>query len=256
MDLSGKIALVTGAGRGIGKACALELAQRGAEIVINDRPGSELLESTAEEIRSSGRTCHAMAADVFSREGCEKLVQDAIAAVDEIDIFISNPAYSKMIPFLEYPPEEFERTIAATLTSGFHMAQLVARHMVKADKGGRIIFMSSVQAERPYSLSCAYGPAKAGLNLLMQTIAVELAPHGINVNAIEPGWIDTPGEHVTFTDEQIEKAGRNLPLGRLGQPHEIAKAAAFLASDDAAYISGSVLAVDGLFRFQDCLERV
>jgi glucose 1-dehydrogenase len=256
MDLSGKTALVTGAGRGIGKACALELAQRGADLVINDRPGSESLESTASEIRSTGRTCHAIPADVFSREGCEQLVRNAITAVHQIDIFISNPAYSRMIPFLEYPPDEFERTIAATLTSGFHMAQLVARYMVDTVHGGRIIFISSVQAERPYALSCAYGPAKAGLNLLMQTIAVELAPHGINVNAIEPGWIDTPGEHVTFTEEQIEKEGQKLPLGRLGQPHEIAKAAAFLASGDADYISGSVLAVDGLFRFQDCRERV
>jgi len=256
MDLSGKIALVTGAGRGIGKACAIELAQRGADVVINDRPGSELLEPTAAEVRSTGRACHAIEADVFSRDGCKQLVAESISAVEQIDIFVSNPAYSRMIPFLDYPPDEFERTVAATLTSGFHMSQLVARQMVEADKGGRIIFISSVQAERPYSLSCAYGPAKAGLNLLMQTIAVELAPHRINVNAIEPGWIDTPGEHITFTDEQIEKEGRKLPLGRLGQPHEIAKAAAFLASSDADYISGSILAVDGLFRFQDCLERV
>jgi len=256
MALAGKIALVTGAGRGIGKACALELAHRGADVVINDRPGSEHLESTASEIRKMGRTCHPIQADVFSREGCAQLVRDAVAAAGRIDILVSNPAYSRMIPFLEYPPEEFERTIQATLTGGFHMAQLVARHMVDAGNRGRIIFISSVQAERPYALSCAYGPAKAGLNLLMQTIAVELASHGINVNAIEPGWIDTPGEHVTFSDKQIEKEGQKLPLGRLGRPEEIGKAAAFLASNDADYISGSVMAVDGLFRFQDCLERV
>jgi glucose 1-dehydrogenase len=256
MDLSGKIALITGAGRGIGRACALELADKGANVVLNDRPGSEYLESTCSEIRARGRICHSIQADVFSRQGCDDLIRDAVATTGGIDILVSNPAYSRMIPFLEYPPEEFERTLQATLTSGFHMTQLVARRMVDAGNGGKIIFISSVQAERPYALSCAYGPAKAGLNLLMQTIAVELAPYRINVNAIEPGWIDTPGEHVTFTDEQIKQAGQKLPLGRLGKPHEIGKAAAFLASGDADYISGSILAVDGLFRFQDCLERV
>ncbi len=252
MNLIGKIALVTGAGRGIGKGCAVQLARRGADIIINDRPGNSDLEATAAEIRSLGRICHAIAADVFSRSGCEQLLTAALAAFERIDILVSNPAYSRRCAFLDYPAEEFERTINGTLTSGFHMSQLVGRHMVARGGGGKIVFVSSVQAEMPISLCSAYGAAKAGLNHLTRSIAVELAPHRINVNAIEPGWIDTPGEHIAFSDETIASEGQRLPWGRLGLPEDIGNAAAFLVSDEADYITGTVLPVDGCFRFKDC----
>lgn len=252
IDLSGKFALVTGAGRGIGKGCALELARHGADVVINDRPGSPDLAATAHEIRELGRTCHAIEANVFLRSGCEQLLDSALAALGRIDILVSNPAYSRRGTFLEYAPEEFEQTIAGTLTSGFHMSQLVGRHMVARGGGGKIIFVSSVQAEMPIALCAAYGAAKAGLNHMMRSISVELSPHRINVNAIEPGWIDTPGEHVAFSDETIRIEGQRLPWGRLGLPEDIGKAAAFLASDAADYITGTVLPVDGGFRFKDC----
>jgi len=252
MNLTGKVALVTGAGRGIGKGCAVELANAGADLVINDRPGSADLSQTADEIRSLGRACHPLDVDVFTRGGCEQLVSAAIETCGRIDILISNPAYSRRAPFLEYPAEEFERTIAGTLTSGFHMSQLVGRQMVSQGGGGKIVFISSVQAEMPIALSVAYGAAKAGLNHMMRTISVELAPHRINVNAIEPGWIDTPGEHVAFSEEVIAEEGRRLPWGRLGTPEDIGMAAAFLSSQAADYISGAVLPVDGCFRFKDC----
>lgn len=252
MNLSGKVALVTGAGRGIGKGCAIELARCGADLVINDRPGSPDLAATAAEIRSLGRSCFPIEADVFSRTGCEGLLAEALNHVPGIDILVSNPAYSRRAPFLEYSPEEFEKTIRGTLTSGFHMSQLVARHMVARGGRGKIVFISSVQAEMPISLCVAYGAAKAGLNHMMRSISVELAPHRINVNAIEPGWIDTPGEHVAFSDETIASEGRLLPWGRLGLPNDIGHAAAFLASEEADYITGAVLPVDGCFRFKDC----
>lgn len=252
MDLSGKIAVVTGAGRGIGRGCAIELARAGADLVINDRPGSSDLTDTAEEIRSLGRNCYPIAADVFSRSGCEQFVTETLATAGRIDILVSNPAFSRRASFLEYDPEIFEQTLAGTLTSGFHMSQLVARQMVARGGGGKIVFISSVQAEMPIGLCVAYGAAKAGLNHMMRTIAVELSPYRINVNAIEPGWIDTPGEHATFSDETIAAEGRRLPWGRLGLPEDIGKAAAFLSSSDADYITGSVLPVDGCFRFKDC----
>lgn len=252
MNLSGKVALITGAGRGIGKGCAMQLARRGADVVINDRPGSPDLEATAAEIRALGRICHAIEADVFSRTGCEQLLAAALAAVARIDILVSNPAYSRRCAFLDYPAEEFEKTINGTLISGFHMSQLVARQMVARGGGGKIVFISSVQAEMPISLCVPYGAAKAGLNHMMRSIAVELAPHRINVNAIEPGWIDTPGEHVTFSDETIADQGQRLPWGRMGLPEDIGNAAAFLVSDEADYITGTVLPVDGCFRFKDC----
>jgi glucose 1-dehydrogenase len=252
MSLVGKNALVTGAGRGIGKGCAIQLARRGANLVINDRPGSQDLQATAEEIRKLGRTCIPIEADIFSRSGCERLLESALQAIDRIDILISNPAYSRRGQFLEYPAEEFERTINGTLISGFHMSQLVARHMVARGGHGKIVFISSVQAEMPFSLCAPYGSAKAGLNHLTRSIAVELAPYRINVNAIEPGWIDTPGEHLSFSDEVMRKEGERLPWGRLGLPDDIGNAAAFLVSDDADYVTGVVLPVDGCFRFKDC----
>ncbi len=192
MTLSGKTALVTGAGRDIGKGCAVELACAGADIVLNDRPESPDIESAAEEIRSLGRKCHVITADVFSRTGCEQLVGAALKAVPKIDILISNPAFSRRGAFLDYPPELFEETIRGTLTSGYHLSQLVARHMVERADGGKIVFISSVQAQIPSALCFAYGAAKAGLNHMMRSIAVELSDYRINVNAIEPGCNPSP----------------------------------------------------------------
>lgn len=252
IDLSGKVALVSGAGRGIGRGCAMELARWGADLIVNDRPGSHDLLETAAQIVALGRRCVSLEADVFTRAGCERLVEEAIAACTRIDILISNPAFSHRHPFLDYPPELFERTIDGTLVAGFHLSQLVARHMVARGGGGKIVFISSVQAEMPISHCTPYGAAKAGLNHLMRTIAVELAPHRINVNAIEPGWTDTPGERAVFADEVIVNLGQQLPWGRLGLPSEIGQAAAFLASSAADYITGVVLPVDGGFRFKDC----
>ncbi len=248
MKLAGKTALVTGAGRGIGKGIALALAEAGADLVINDRPGSPDLESAAEEIRQSGRRCTPIEADAFSREGCEQLAEQA----GDLDILVSNPAFSRRETFLDYPPELFEQTLQGTLLGGFHISQLVARRMVHRGEGGKIVFISSVQAEMPIARCVAYGAAKAGLNHMMRTIAVELSAHRINVNAIEPGWIDTPGEHETFGDDRIQEEGALLPWGRLGTPDDIGQAAAFLCSAEADYITGSVLAVDGGFRAKDC----
>jgi glucose 1-dehydrogenase len=252
MDLAGKQALVTGAGRGIGRGCAIELARAGADVVINDRPDSPDLESTRRVIAELRGDCTAIGADVFSREGCRQLVEGAIERAGRIDILVSNPACSIRGEFLDYAPEDFERVINGTLVSGFHLGQLVARHMVARGGGGKIVFISSVQAEMPIARSVAYNAAKAGLNHLARTMAVELSSHRINVNAIEPGWIDTPGEHVAFGEEAIQREGSKLPWGRLGAPDEIGKAAAFLASDHADYITGSILCVDGGFRYKDC----
>ena len=134
------------------------------------------------------------------------------------------------------------------------MSQHVARHMVERGGGGKIVFISSVHARKPYARSVAYNAAKAGLNHMAFTIAAELAPHRINVNVIEPGWIDTPGEHETFGDEAIAEAGPKLPWGRLGRPEDIGKAAVFLASDDADYITGTALLVDGGFLLRESLH--
>jgi glucose 1-dehydrogenase len=245
MTLIGKTALVTGAARGIGRGCALELARAGADLVINDRQSSPLTAELQAEVESLGRRAFVVPGDAFERDSCARIVDGATAALGRVDILVSNPAYSRRGDFLDYDPQTFERTLQGTLTAGFHMSQLVARQMVAAGRGGKIIFISSVHARIAYVRSVAYNAAKSGLNHLAMTIAAELLPHRINVNVIEPGWIDTPGEHETFGSEQIAATAPTLPWGRLGTPADIGRAAVFLASDAADYITGTTLLVDG-----------
>jgi len=254
MTLVGKKALVTGAARGIGRGCALELARAGADVAINDRAHSELAESAAAEIRKLGRQAAVVAGDVFERSSCERVVAAALDALGRIDIFVSNPARNDRAYFLDYDPVIFEKVIQGVLIGGFHMSQLVARHMVQRGGGGKIVFISSVHTQIPFARSVAYNAGKSGLNHMAFTIANELSRHGINVNVIEPGWIDTPGEHESFGDAAIAEAGAKLPWGRLGTPADIGKAAVFLASDDADYITGTALLVDGGFRFRAASE--
>jgi glucose 1-dehydrogenase len=254
MKLLNHIALVTGAARGIGRGCALELAKAGADVAINDRQASDNTASLIAEIESHGRRAVLVAGDAFERASCEDIVKRAIAALGRIDILVSNPAYSRRGDFLEYDPEVFNRTLRGTLTAGFHMGQFVSRHMVERGGGGKILFISSVHSRRPYARAVAYNAAKAGLNHMAFTMAAELIEHRINVNVIEPGWIDTPGEHETFGDAMIAEEGAKLPWGRLGTPSDIGRAATFLCSDDADYITGVSLVVDGGFCLRDSIS--
>jgi glucose 1-dehydrogenase len=245
MKLAGKIAFVTGAARGIGRGCALELARAGADVVINDRERTAHGEAVVAEIEALGRRGALIEGDVFQHASCEQVAARAVEAFGRIDIFVSNPAFQRRAEFLEFPPELFASVLQGTLFGGFYMSQLVARHMVKRGVGGKIVFISSIHSFIPFAQSVAYNAAKGGLNQMAYTIATELYPHRINVNLIEPGWIDTPGEHEAFGSDAIAKAGATLPWGRLGQPEDIGKAAAFLASDEADYITGAALRVDG-----------
>lgn len=264
MKLSGKTALVTGAGRGIGLGCALELARAGATVVVNDRPESPDLAEAVRQIEAVGGRAFAVGEDAMTRAGCERLLQAALDMLPRtntsprIDILISNPARSRRATFLEFKPEDFDAVIAGALTAGFHMMQLVARHMVAQRREprdgcqGKIVAISSVHAYMPFARATAYNAAKAGLNHMCRTIATELAAERINVNVIEPGWIDTPGEREYFGLELMQKVAPTLPLGRLGKPEDIGRAATFLASDDADYITGSILRVDGGIVLKDC----
>ena len=258
MKLHGRTALVTGAGRGIGLGCALELARAGAALVINDRPGSPDLAEARRQIEEFGASCLAVEADAHSRAGCEEILSAASAFAPRVDIVVANPARSIRKPFLEFDPGDFEDVVRGTLTAGFHIGQLAARQMVERPIEprdacqGKIVFISSVHAERPYGNSTAYNAAKAGLNHMALTMAAELNSYKINVNLIEPGWIDTPGERATFGLERMAVEGPKLPWGRIGQPSDIGRAALFLASDDADYVTGAVLRVDGGFVWKDC----
>ncbi len=254
LKLVGRVALVTGAARGIGRGCALELARAGADVAINDRQPSENTASLIAEIESLGRRAVLVDGDSFERSSCEDIVCRAIAALGRIDILVSNPAFSRRGDFLDYDPEIFDKTLRGSLTAGFHLSQFVARHMVERGGGGKILFISSVHARRPYARSVAYNAAKSGLNHMAFTIAAELIRHRINVNVIEPGWIDTPGEHETFGDAMLAEEGAKLPWGRIGTPSDIGRAATFLCSDDADYITGTSLVVDGGFCLRDSIS--
>jgi glucose 1-dehydrogenase len=245
MKLLGRKALVTGAGRGIGRGCALEMARAGADVAVNDRQRTAQAEQVVAEIQALGRQAALIDGDVFERASCESVAHSAIEALGRIDIFVSNPAFQRRAEFLKFDPDTFAKVIQGTLAGGFHMSQFVARHMVERGGGGKIVFISSGHAHTPYTGSVAYNAGKGGLNQLAFTIAAELYPHRINVNVIEPGWIDTPGEHEAFGDELMSKAGTALPWGRFGTPEDIGKAAVFLVSDDAEYITGAALRVDG-----------
>ena len=254
MKLLGKIALVTGAARGIGRGCAIELARAGADIVVNDRKCDSQAEAVVAEIQALGRRAVLVEGSVFERSSCEHVVKQAINALGQIDIFVSNPALQRRADFLDFDPDTFNKVIEGTLTGGFHMSQLVARHMVNRGGGGKIVFISSCHVHIPYARSVAYNAGKGGLNQMAFTIAAELYPHRINVNVIEPGWIDTPGEHEAFGDDLMAKAGSALPWGRFGTPEDIGKAVVFLASDDAEYITGAALRVDGGILLQHAHE--
>ena len=254
MRLAGKRALVTGAARGIGRGCAVELARAGADVAINDRGRAEELNAVAEEIQRLGRAVAIVEGDAFERISCEAIFARAVEALGHIDILVSNPAYSRRAPFLDYQPEMFENVLKGTLFGGFHMSQLAARHMVARGVGGKIVFISSIHAKMPYVNSVAYNAAKAGLNNMSGTIAAELSRHHINVNVIEPGWIDTPGEHEVFGEAFMKEKEPTLPWGRFGTPEDIGKAAVFLASSDADYVTGTTLLVDGGLFLKDAQE--
>jgi glucose 1-dehydrogenase len=254
MKLLGKTALVTGAARGIGRGCAIELAKSGADVAVNDLERTPQAEAVVAEIEAMGRRSVLVEGNVFERSSCESVVAAAKSALGCIHILVSNPAYQRRAEFLDFDPGTFGKVIEGTLIGGFHMSQLVARHMVERGRGGKIIFISSCHVHIPYARSAPYNAAKAGLNHMALTIAGELFPHRINVNVIEPGWIDTPGEHEAFSEEALAKAGESLPWGRLGTPEDIGKAAAFLASDDADYITGATLRVDGGILLQHARE--
>ncbi len=256
MKLPGRKALVTGAGRGIGRGCALELARAGADLALNDLAPSADTDSLVAEVEALGRQAVVVAGDAFDRAGCESIVERAALALRQIDILVSNPAFSRRGDFLDYDPALFEQVLRGTLVGGFHIGQLVARLMVARGGGGKIIFISSVQSRIPSARSVAYNAGKSGLNQMAFTMAAELATYRINVNVIEPGWIDTPGEHAAFGSETIAVEGPKLPWGRLGTPADIGRAAAFLASDDADYITGTSLLVDGGFALRAALPPV
>lgn len=243
--LEGKTALITGASRGIGRAIALEFARQGADVVLNYVHHRGEAEAAAEEIRALGRRALIGQADMGDRAQVEALFRSALDAFPRLDVVVANAAFSIRKPLLELSVEDVQRTWAVSLWGVFHTAQLAARRMAAQPEGGNIIVVSSVHSFRPYPGASTYNAAKAAVNQMAATWAVELAQNKIRVNVLEPGWVDTPGERAWHTESQLQTEARSLLLGRLASAAEMARAALFLASDDSSYMTGSVLRVDG-----------
>ena len=244
-DLTGKVALVTGAARGIGRGVALELAKAGADVCLNFRAPGPAIDSLVKEVESLGRRACAVRADVSDRAAVERLVTECASSLGPVDICVANAVRSVRQTLLETDEHELRRTLDVTLLGTFHVFQVVARQMVARDAKGALIYISSPHATIPFKGAIDYNIAKAGGHHLALSAANELMWHGIRVNLIEPGWTDTPGERTWYSDEALYREGAKLPFGRLGTPEDIGRAAVFLASNQAAYIAGAVLRVDG-----------
>lgn len=250
IDLTNKVALVTGASRGIGRATAVEFARAGADVTVNYHSHGDKASEVVTEIEAAGRRGMVYGADVSDREAVEAMVRATVDEFGRLDILVSNAYYSKREPFLDLTEEAMRRTLDVTLWGAFHSSQVSARQMAEQGDGGSICFVSSVLAHIPMPTSLPYNTAKAGINHMSATIAKELTEHRIRSNVIEPGWIDTPGERQYTTDEEMREGAKKLPWKRLGEPEEIARMAAYLSSDVADYITGSVFRVDGGFSLQ------
>ena len=245
MSFEGRNALVTGASRGIGRACAIELARRGANVAINFRSHPEEAEEVAREVRAAGRKALALQADVADQGAVEEMVARTVAEFGSLDHFVSNAAYSDRQLMVEADMAGFHRTIDVTMWGAFYGLRASAQQMIKQGNGGSIVIVSSPHAHLAIPLSMAYNMAKAAIDHMARTAAIELVGHRIRVNTVYPGWIDTPGERKFFTEEQMRQGAKKLPWGRLGRPEEIAKGIAYVLSDDAEYMTGSILTLDG-----------
>jgi 3-oxoacyl-[acyl-carrier protein] reductase len=243
MDFTGKVALVTGSGRGIGKAIAMKLAENGATLVINDVGDSAPAEQTAAEIKALGRQAAVIMADVSSSADVTRLVETAISTFGKVDILVNNAGITRDQLTMKMSDEEWDKVLAIDLKSVFLCTRAVLRPMLK-QRSGRIVSMSSVVGIIGNAGQANYAAAKAGIIGFTKTIAKEVASRGITVNAVAPGFIDTPMTQV-LSEERKQVLLNNIPLGCLGTPRDIAETVAFLASDEARYITGQVITVDG-----------
>jgi NAD(P)-dependent dehydrogenase (short-subunit alcohol dehydrogenase family) len=243
-SLTGRVAIVTGAGRGIGKAIALGLADAGADVVVAARTASDI-EATAGEITAKGRKALAVPTDVRQSDQVDNLVDKAVAQFGTIDILVNNAGGYFVASTTELSEGGWDAIIRENLKSVFLCSKAAAKVML-GQKKGNIINVASVVGFRAYSSNAAYGAAKAGIINFTKTLAVDLAPYNIRVNAIAPGFIATPGSlQLLEVDKGLKAMVDRIPLGRLGQPEEVAQGIVYLASDAASYVTGQTLIVDG-----------
>ncbi|MFM8865797.1 MAG: SDR family NAD(P)-dependent oxidoreductase [Limnohabitans sp.] len=243
--LQGKVSIITGAANGIGQACARLFAEQGAKVVladIQDAPGQAL----AQELQAQGLQAHYVHCDVGHKADVDALVQQVLALHGRVDVLVSNAGIFKAAPFLEVSESDFDEVLRVNLKGAFLMGQAAARAM-KASGGGAIVHMSSVNGVMAIPEIASYNVSKGGINQLTRAMALALADDGIRVNAVAPGTIATElaRKAVLTSDAARTKILSRTPMKRLGEPEEVARTVAFLASDASSYITGEILTVDG-----------
>ena len=243
--LEGKVSIITGAANGIGQACARLFAEQGAKVVladIQDAPGQAL----AQELQAQGQQAHYVHCDVGRKADVDALVQQVLALHGRIDVLVSNAGIFKAAPFLEVSESDFDEVLRVNLKGAFLVGQAAARAM-KASGGGAIVHMSSVNGVMAIPEIASYNVSKGGINQLTRAMALALADDGIRVNAVAPGTIATElaRKAVLTSDAARTKILSRTPMKRLGEPEEVARTVAFLASDASSYITGEILTVDG-----------
>ena len=244
LDLSGKTALITGAGRGIGAAIARRFAEAGAAVVINYRSSAAGAEALAQEVRDAGGSAVAKRADVSRRADVDRLVVETITAHGGLDILVNNAGIYPVSTLLEMSEEEWDAVVDANLKTVHLCTQVAAARMIERGEGGAIVNIASIEGHVPAPMHAHYDAAKAGVIMHTRSAAQELGPYGIRVNAVSPGLIRAEGIEEAWP-EGVERWLAAAPLGRMGEAVEVADACLFLASPASGWITGAVLPVDG-----------
>jgi glucose 1-dehydrogenase len=246
MQLDQKVAIVTGSDSGIGRAIAIQFAQEGATVVINYAHAQDKAEQVREIIEQNNGKALVIQADVSQYQQAMGLIQQTVEHFNRLDIMVNNAGMEIHNAFLDVTEEQWDRVLSVDLKGAFFCAQAAAREMVKRKTVGRIINISSVHEDLAMPQNAPYCCAKGGIRMMTRTICLELAPYNITVNNIAPGAIDTPIDaDVKANPEKMAALLKEIPQHRMGQPEEVAKLALFLASDAAAYVTGSTYIIDG-----------
>jgi len=245
MDLSGKVVLVTGAQQGIGRAIALRCATAGADVAVNWLDDEGAANDIASEIRAAGRRALTVRGDVGRLAEVETMVATVEGELGPIDVLVNNAGVFPRVPFLELRESDWDFVLGVNLKGTCFCAQAVAKRMVAAGRPGAIINLTSGAAYRGSPRGVHYCASKGGVVSLTRQMALELAPHRIRVNAIAPGLTDTAQPRYGSTEAEIAATAQTIPLGRIAQPEDIARTAVFLASDEAGFVTGQILHVNG-----------
>ena len=243
IDLSGKVAVVTGASRGIGTGIAERLAAQGARVIVNYRTSAEGAEATVGRIRQAGGEAAAIQADVSQGDDAQRLIKESIATWGGLDILVNNAGTTRDMVIMMLKEDDWDTVIRTNLTSTFYCSKAAVRHMMRK-RYGRIVNITSVVGLAGQSGQTNYAASKAGIIGFTKSLAKEVGSRGITVNAVAPGFVPTALTDV-LSDEQKAQAIDMTPLGRLGTVEDVANAVVFLASDEACFITGQVLSVDG-----------